>query len=151
MGFRSCRYNENKIAEILGVDVDTIKGAMKEAEIGTYAKVWSVEPVSDMATKCRISISRKDKNTGEYTQDYSGFVLFIGTHTAKKAAKLKSGDKIKLLEVDVSNKYDSDKNVTYNNFKCFSFDVESSTNNIVPDDPQPDVDGGEVLDDRLPF
>lgn len=33
---------------------------------GAYAKVWDVSPVSDTATKLRVSISRKDKNTGEY-------------------------------------------------------------------------------------
>ena len=33
---------------------------------GSYARVWEVQPVSDTNTKIRITISRKDKLTGEY-------------------------------------------------------------------------------------
>ncbi len=40
---------------------------------GAYAKVWEVDPVRDTATKIRISTSRKDKQTGEYEQDFSGY------------------------------------------------------------------------------
>ena len=49
-----------------------------------YCTVWSVDPVSDVQTKARISISRKDKQTGEYIEDFSGFVSFFGTAAAKK-------------------------------------------------------------------
>lgn len=34
---------------------------------GAFAKVWEVTPVSDTSTKLRISISRKNKQTNEYT------------------------------------------------------------------------------------
>ena len=61
---------------------------------GAYAKIWKVEPFSDTSTKLRISISRKNKQSGEYEQDFSGFVSAIGTAAAKKAACLKEGDKI---------------------------------------------------------
>ena len=42
---------------------------------GAYAKVWD-EPsvVSDSMTKLRVSISRKNKTTGEYETDFSGLV-----------------------------------------------------------------------------
>lgn len=36
---------------------------------GAYAKVWEVTPMSDTSTKIRISVSRKNKQTGEYEQD----------------------------------------------------------------------------------
>lgn len=119
---------------------------------GTYAKVWEVKPVFDTNTKCRISISKKNKD-GEYETDFSGYVSFVGTVAAKKAATLKEGDSIQLGDVDVSTKYDSDKNVTYYNFKCFSFDLADSkpANNNTDAEPQPAVDDGEVDDDRLPF
>ena len=52
---------------------------------GAFAKVWEVTPVSDTSTKLRISISRKNKQTNEYEQDFSGFVLAIGTAAASKA------------------------------------------------------------------
>lgn len=95
---------------------------------GAYAKVWEVKPMSDTSTKIRMSVSRKDKKTGEYEQDFSGFVMAIGTAAAHKAAGLKEGDRIKLGDVDVSTKYDREKKVTYTNFKLFSFDIESGSN-----------------------
>lgn len=39
---------------------------------GAYAKVWEVTPMSDTSTKVRMSVSRKNKQTGEYEQDFPG-------------------------------------------------------------------------------
>ena len=101
----------------------------------------------------RLSVSRKNKQSGEYEQDFSGFVNAVGTAAAKKAGSLKEGDRIKIGDVDVTTKYDADKKVTYTNFKMFSFELDGDTtapkaNNT---EPQPSVDSGEVDDARLPF
>lgn len=119
----------------------------------SYAKVWSVESMSDTSTKLRISTSRKNKESGEYEQDFSGFVTCVGTAAAKKAACLKEGDRIKLGDVDVTTRYDKEKKTTYTNFKVFSFDVEGSAPAPAEphNDPQPTVDSGEADDNRLPF
>lgn len=90
---------------------------------GAYAKVWEVEPKSDTMTKARISISRKDKQTGEYTQEFGNYVVFIGSAVAKRAACLKKGDRIKLGDVDVIDKYNKETKKEYINFKCFSFEM----------------------------
>lgn len=120
---------------------------------GAYAKIWKVEPFSDTSTKLRISISRKNKQSGEYEQDFSGFVSAIGTAAAKKAACLKEGDKIKLGDVDVTTSYNKDKNITYTNYKIFSFDLEENSDTApkATTEPQPSVDSGEIDDARLPF
>ena len=60
---------------------------------GAYAKVWEVTPMSDTSTKVRMSVSRKNKQTGEYEQDFSGFVLCIGTAAARKAMQLHEGSR----------------------------------------------------------
>ncbi len=120
---------------------------------GAYAKVWEVTPMSDTSTKVRLSISRKNKQTGEYEQDFSGFVLCIGTAAARNAAKLKEGARIKLGDCDVTTKYDAQKKVTYTNFKLFSFENADGDSSTEPDNtsPQPTVDDGEIDENRLPF
>ena len=121
----------------------------------SYATIWTVESVSDTLTKARISISRKNNQTGNYDTDFSGFVSFIGTAAAKKAACLKEKDRIRLGDVDVTNRYDKEKNVTYTNFKVFSFETQDELDgNNHQDDTltsKAPVDEGEVDDSRLPF
>lgn len=127
-------------------------GFRKEA----FATIWSVESTSDTLTKARISISRKNKQTGEYDTDFSGFVSFVGTAAAKKAAVLKEKDRIRLGDVDVTNKYDKERNTTFTNFKIFSFEMADALQNRQSQtvtEPQPNVDSGEIddSDSRLPF
>lgn len=118
----------------------------------SYAKVWAIEPKSETNTVVRISISRKNKQTDEYEQDFSGFVSFVGTAAAKKAASLNEGDRIRLGDVDVTTKYDAEKRVTYTNYKCFSFDIETAKSTQSSSyEPQPVVDDGEEEGSDLPF
>lgn len=125
---------------------------------GSYATIWSVESASDTRTKARISISRKNKQTGEYDTDFSGFVDFIGTAAAKKALMLKEKDRIRLGDVDVTNNYSKEKGITYTNFKIFSFETQSEINGNggggnsgYDTEPQKNVDSGEIDDSQLPF
>lgn len=120
---------------------------------GAFAKIWEVKPISDTNVKLRLSVSRKNRDSGEYEQDFSGFVNAVGTAAAKKAAALKEGDRIRLGDVDVTTRYDGEKKVTYTNYRLFSFDVDGQQNQSKPanTEPQPSVDSGEVDDARLPF
>jgi hypothetical protein len=107
--------------------------------------------VTDTRTKLRISTSRKNKQTGEYEQDFSGFVMCLGTAAAQKAAKLTEGSRIKIGDCDVTTKYDKEKKVTYTNFSIFSFDLDedapkSAGSPVSVDDGEVDEDGG-----KLPF
>lgn len=120
---------------------------------GAFAKVWEVTPMSDTSTKIRLSVSRRNQQTNEYEQTFSGFVLCIGTAAARNAAKLKKGDRIKIGDCDVTTKYDEQRKVTYTNFKIFSFEDANGNSDPPADvtDPQPSVDDGEVDENRLPF
>ncbi len=120
---------------------------------GAYAKIWEVTPMSDTSTKVRMSVSRKNKQSGEYEQDFSGFVLCIGTAAAKKAAQLREGSRIKIGDCDVTTKYDEQKKITYTNFKMFSFEDADGDGGSATEQtaPQPTVDEGEIDDNRLPF
>lgn len=119
---------------------------------GSYAKVWQVTPVSDTMTKLRISVSRKNKNSDGYEQDFSGFVSVIGTAAATNAAKLNSGDRIKLGDVDVSTFYNKEKQVEYTNFKVFSFEKDGDQGSKPKHKPVDDVEPEpEDEDSDLPF
>lgn len=101
---------------------------------GCYCTVWEVDPVSNAFTKIRLSVSKKNQTSGEYEQDFNGYVAFIGTATAAKASKLKPRDRIQLDDVEMKIKYDKDKNITYYNFYCYSFKS--------PEDLEVDGNGG---------
>ena len=117
-----------------------------------YAKVWSVEPVKETITKCRISVAKKNKETGQYEQSFGGFVNFVGTASATKASKLKEGDSIQLKDVDVTTFYNKEKNITYTNYTCFDFDLQSSSGGGSPNtDGTPSEDFSDTSEEELPY
>lgn len=90
---------------------------------GAFASVWSAEPTrSGNGTRVRLSTSYKNKQTGQYEQDFSGYCTFYGD-AHKKAANLRERDRIKLLSCDVSNSYNKDTKVSNTYFKVFDFDM----------------------------
>lgn len=122
---------------------------------GSFATVWTSEVKSQRLTRCRISISKKNKDTGEYDQTFSGYVAFAGSAAASRAAKLKERDRIKLLEVDVENSYDKENKKEYTNFLVYDFEMAEGNQpqgggSASIDDFTPVVDDGEV-DEDLPF
>lgn len=123
---------------------------------GAYATVWEVKPVSDTFVKVRISISKKNKETGEYETEFSDFAGFCGSVNAKKARSLREKDHIRLGDCDVRNKYDPEKKVKYYNFMVYSFEMANGApagpvQTQLPEEPQPEVDSGEIDDSKLPF
>lgn len=117
---------------------------------GAWATIWSTESITPTMTKSRISISRRDKESGEYIDDFSDYVVFVGSANASKALSLKERDRIQLGDVDVSRTYNKDKGVAYYNFKIFSFENGSNNLQKPPSKKAQAVDDGDA-DDRLPF
>lgn len=118
---------------------------------GAFVTVWEVESVGDTRTKARVSISRKNKQTGAYDQDFSGYINFIGSACAAQALSLKEKDRIKLGDCDLSTWYDKEKKITYYQPKVFSFEkVDSGQSGVTVE-----VDSGEqdgyTEDSHLPF
>lgn len=118
---------------------------------GAYATVWETNVISEAMTKARISTSKKDKSTGKYETDFSGFVVFVGATNAKAAAYLKEKDRIKLGDIDVTQKYNKDTKTSYTNFVIFNF--ESYSNKADPDPAESAQDKVEdvISDGGLPF
>lgn len=115
---------------------------------GAFCKCWSVEPGKGNFTKVRMSVSRKNRDTGVYEQDFSGFVMMIGQAHAK-AQKLKEGDRIKLGDVDVTTTYDKERSREYVNYKCFDFEMADDT--PAPSQQQVDSNPVEGDEDETPF
>ena len=93
---------------------------------GAYATVWEVDSLSNTRSKGRISTSYKNKDTGEYEQDFGGYVYFIGSACAKKALSLRTKDRIKIGDIEVTNRYDAKAKREYMDLKIFSFDIVDS-------------------------
>ena len=89
---------------------------------GAYAKVWEISPVAGRdATDIRISISSKNQKTGEYQDDFGGYVrCYSAAHT--KAEKLQPKDRIKLLETCVRSTYNKETRKSSYYFSVFNFE-----------------------------
>ena len=89
---------------------------------GARVTIWSVQPISDTLTKASISADGKNRD-GNFEKDFSGFVTFVGTANAKKAAVLKPRDHIIIGDCEVKMTYDEEKKPKYTNFNIFSFEM----------------------------
>lgn len=84
--------------------------------------VWSVEPGKfKNSMRVRLSSSRKNKKTGAFETDFSGFCTFFG-QAGEAAEKLEPKDRIRLTSCDVTNTYDKEKRTTYVNYNVFGFE-----------------------------
>ena len=76
--------------------------------VGNFAKIWSYENKGNYST-CRLSISRKNKNTNAYETEFSdGYVKLVGNAHAdiqKVHVDEKKGYNIKITACDVTNVY----------------------------------------------
>jgi len=119
---------------------------------GNYASVWEVTPVGENRTKVRISTSRKNKQTDQYEQDFSGFVMFVGTATASKAARLQKRDRIVLGDIEVTTRYDQERGKEYVNYTCFDFEPAEHREFSQPaNEPGNNEPEQQREDDGLPF
>lgn len=120
--------------------------------------VWSVQPVSDTLTKVNLSSDGKTRD-GEWEKDFSGFVAFIGTACAKRAAALKAKDHIILGDCEVKMTYGDDKKPKYTNFNVFSFEMAeekskssaSSAGQSYQKKTDEGIDHNPVEESHLPF
>lgn len=96
---------------------------------GAYAKVWDVTDKGNYST-ANVSISRKDKDSGEYKVEFQdGYVRLVGNaHTYAQehgwAEGIDSnGESIQISSCDVTNYYDASKKKLFTNFVIFGFDI----------------------------
>lgn len=127
---------------------------------GAYARVWDIRRVDGKnATDIRISISSKNKETGEYRDDFAGFVRCYGGANTK-AGNLQPKDRIKLLSTSVSNIYNKETKESKYYFSVFDFEPAEPYTNSGGSNQSPgypfEGDVGEPQDtsktvDELPY
>lgn len=124
MGFRQCNNNEEKLAEILGLDVDTASSALKESRTGGFARIWAIEDKGNYSI-AKISTSKKSKD-GKYDTDFQdGYVRLIGS-AHEKAQSLNITDKgvaIQITSCEVTTPYNAETKKGYVNYAIFAFDI----------------------------
>lgn len=102
-----------------------------------YAKIWETDRLEHYTT-CKITTSRKNKQTNQYETDFSAKVRFVWKAHEKHP---QSGDKIKITSCAVTNKYDKEKKITYTNYIVFDYEeVEAK-----PKPPKPITEAQQCL------
>ena len=103
-----------------------------------YAKVWKVNMQEGRNPSAQITITRKNKQTGEYITEFSGFVdcLF---DAKDKITGVAEGARIKILSCDINNTYNKDTKETRWYPKLMDFEVvdTASAGNYSPEEADP--------------
>ena len=128
-----------------------------------FATLWAnkstqvvVEKYEKYAT-ASITTSKKNATSGNYEKDFAGKVRFIGNaFTKMKDTQFAEKDRIKLLEVETTNRYDKESGQNFINYICWDFEI---VNNQKPSEPNKvdivESDNNDPFgnndDDSLPF
>lgn len=128
---------------------------------GAFCTVWRLNngdnKMVDLKEKyCDIMISINKKNSqGNFEKDFSGKLRCLGNALKViKGLSLSEKDRLKLLEIEVSNKYDKNTRKTYTNYICWDLEpaeIAKKNDNsveILNDEP---VSPFNITDDVLPF
>lgn len=106
---------------------------------GAFARIWSVNDEGKYST-ANITISRKNKETGEYTTEFAdGYVKLVkDAHEAAKglglptreevASKRSSGVGIQISGCDVTNNYSAKDKRMYTNYVIYGFTLPDGNN-----------------------
>ena len=91
----------------------------------SYAKIKSVENKGNYSV-CKISISKKDKNTNKYDTDFIANVRFVGQAHLQKPME---NQRIKITSCGVSNCYTKDEKLEFYknpNYVIFAYELQDT-------------------------
>lgn len=110
---------------------------------GAFCKVWDIKD-QKFGKSAQISISKKKKDSDEYVQEFSGWVNL----SQAVADQVQKGDRIRIGECEVKNRYDKEKQQTYTNFYIYSLYDDDASSPMAPQ-----VEDFEEIDsdEALPF
>jgi hypothetical protein len=111
--------------------------------VNSYAKIKSVESKGSYSV-CKISISKKDKQSGTYETTFMAKVRFVGKAHNQRPLE---NQRIKILSCGVSNCYVQDnelKFATVPNYVIFDYELQG-------DMPQNTNPLSDINDDNMPL
>lgn len=123
-----------------------------------YCTVWLNKYTNQVIDKyekyAEVQLSTSKKVNGRLENDFSAKVRFIGEAFNKiKNMELAEKDRLKLLKVETTNKYDKTRKTTYTNFICWDFELADNSDKQTIKQPEI-VEEMQPLgepDDTLPF
>ena len=121
---------------------------------GAFAKIWELNDKGNYH-EARATISKKNKETDKYDQEWSSFVRLVGK-AHNQAKTLDISKNVKIGSCDVTNKYVKEKNETYTNYVIFEFEnADSNTGESTNANNKPKSDGfmsiPDGVEEELPF
>jgi hypothetical protein len=114
--------------------------------VNSYAKIKEVEDKGNYSV-CKISISKKNKQSGKYETDFVGKVRFVGQAHLQRPLK---DQRIKITSCGVSNCYIKDDKLEFLNtptYTVFAYELQDNDGAISSDRPILE----EIQPDQLPF
>lgn len=114
--------------------------------VNCYAKIKSVE-VKENYSVCKISISKKNKQSGKYETDFIGKVNFVSQAHLQRPLK---DQRIKITSFGVQNCYIKDDNIEFlktPKIAVFSYELQEDNGASANTTPTFEVDN----DNTLPF
>ncbi len=93
---------------------------------GSVVTLWDIKP-SEKSTKCKVTVSQKDKKTNTWETQFNSFALFAG-QAHNFISGMKEKDRVKITQFDISNKYDKEKKITYWNLTVWECEDANSPN-----------------------
>ena len=102
--------------------------------VNSYAKIKEVEDKGNYSV-CKISISKKNKQSGKYETDFVGKVRFVGQSYLQRPLK---DQKIKITSCGVSNCYVKDDKLEFLNiptYTVFAYELQEDSNGSSSSEP----------------
>ena len=115
--------------------------------VNSYAKIKEVEDKGNYSV-CKISISKKNKQSGKYETDFVGKVRFVGQAHLQRPLE---NQRIKITSCGVSNCYVKDDKLEFLNiptYTVFAYELQEDSNGASSSEP---MRLEPVSDDMLPF
>ena len=118
---------------------------------GCWMKVWEIKK-TEKNTLIRVSISRKNKTTNQFEDDFTGYIRLAG-RAAEMSDEIREGDRIKTGFCDVTTHYDKENKKSYVNYAILEIEElhhKEDRKSVAPASEEPT---GETAEDDgdLPF